>query len=91
MILDMYITIEPHVKARITDSSMADTMPRARVVLMNWPMEFMDSCGSFAILYVETAMAEPSRQKISDTVVEVGSPSELYTSSRIMFASMTAK
>ncbi len=33
--------------------------------------------GSFEILKIETAMAEPSRQKMSETVVEVGSPHEL--------------
>ena len=40
---------------------------------------------------METATAEPSRQKISDTVVDVGSPSELYSPSRMTLANITPR
>ena len=40
---------------------------------------------------MDTAMADPRRQKMSDTVVDVGSPQELYRSRRMTFANMTPR
>ena len=60
-----------------TESRIAATMPNARPVWMNSPRSPIESASLPAILKVETAIAAPSRQKMSVTVVEVGSPHEL--------------
>ncbi len=44
---------------------------------------------SEVMITAETANAAPNRQKMSATVVEVGSPRVLYMSSRIILASIT--
>ena len=73
----MYMAKVPQVRAMTTERRIAETIPIAREVLMNDPSEEIESAASPEILKIETAMADPSRQKISETVVEVGSPSEL--------------
>ena len=60
-----------------TESRIAATMPNARPAWMNSPRLPIERASLPAILKVETAIAAPSRQKMSDTVVEVGSPHEL--------------
>ena len=60
-----------------TDSRIAEMIPIAREVFMYSPSMSSVSASSVAILNVATATAEPNRQNISDTVVDVGSPSEL--------------
>ena len=74
---EIHIMMVPHVKAMTTERSMADIIPIARVVLMNSPMSVSSSWGCVAILYTDTATAEPRRQNMSDTVVDVGRPIEL--------------
>ena len=64
-------------------------MAMARVEFMYWLICISDSSSSEVMTTIETASAEPSRQNMSATVVDVGSPSELYMSSRIMLASIT--
>ena len=77
MVREMYIEIVPQVKAMTTDKRMAETIPNARDELIKVPSDEKPIAGSLEILKIETAMAEPSKQKINDTVVEVGRPSEL--------------
>ena len=71
------MTNVPQVKAMTTERRIAETIPIAREVLMYCPREVTPCAGSFEILNIETAIADPSRQNISETVVEVGRPQEL--------------
>ena len=63
---------------------MASALPE----LMNWPILAIVSVSESAILKMASAIAEPSRPNTIDTVVEVGSPSELKMSSRITLPSI---
>ena len=77
MTREMYIKTVPHTNANTTDKRIAETIPIARAVLMYSPSIENVICSSVAILKSDTATAEPSKQKMSDTVVDVGRPSEL--------------
>ena len=86
---ERYITSDPHVKAMTTDSRIPATMASARVELIYSPMLVKEMPSSEVMITAETANAAPNRQKMSATVVEVGSPRVLYMSSRIILASIT--
>ena len=73
----MYITIIPKVNASTTESRIAEMIPIARSVLMKFPKSANESASVPAIFEIEIAIAEPNKQKISDTVVEVGKPQVL--------------
>ena len=88
---ERYITIIPQVNASTTDSRIAAMIPSARSELIYSPKLANVISGLLAILKTETAIAEPNKQKISDTVVDVGRPHVLYRSSRMMLANITPK
>ena len=88
---DRYMTTAPQANAMTTERTIPATMAMARAELMYCPRSAAVAAGSAAICTVEAAMAAPSRQKTRATVVEVGRPSVLYMSSRMMFASMTER
>ena len=71
------MTAVPHVKARITDSRMPAMIASARVELMYRPISASETDSLEVMTTIETASAEPSRQKIRATEVEVGSPKVL--------------
>ena len=87
----MYITIIPQVNASTTESRIAAMIPIARSVLMKLPKSVNARVSVPAILKIETAIADPNKQKINDTVVEVGRPHVLYRSSRMVFANITPR
>ena len=63
--------------------------PIARAVFRYEPKSAIPKSGLLAILYMATAMAAPKRLNTKATVVDVGSPNELYMSSRMTFAIIT--
>ncbi len=91
MTRDTYIINDPHVKAITTDSRIAETIPIALEVFIKSPMSLRSYTILLLILNTETATAEPKRQKIRETVVDVGRPQELYRSNRIILANITAR
>ena len=73
----MYITIIPQVNANTTESRIAAMIPIARSVLIKLPRSVNANASVPEILKIETAIAEPNKQKIRATVVEVGRPQVL--------------
>ena len=83
-----YCTRVPKTKAMPTDRKMPRITDSAFSVLSRSPMP--SSLPGAAILNRATTNVEPSSSNTSDTVVEVGIPSELKTSSRMTSVTMTA-
>ena len=77
----------PKKKAMATDTKMAMMTERALSVLIRSPMARV---ASLFTLIRERAKVPPSNSNTSETVVEVGIPIELNTSSRTTSVSMTA-
>ncbi len=69
-----------------TDSSMADMIAMAELIYADRSASVASSLPHIVVR--ATAIAEPSSPKTSDTVVEVGRPSELNMSRRMMLPSI---
>ena len=78
----------PTTKAMAMETKIPEIMANAFPLLMYWTKSPPFAC---QMLKSATATAAPSNSKTSETVVEVGKPSELKTSSRITSVSITAR
>ncbi len=85
----MYCTREPKKKATATERKMAIMTVRALSVLMKSAIGVLES--SAIILTAARVKEAPRSSKTRLTVVDVGSPSELKMSRRMMSATMTAR
>ena len=80
---EKYIIIDPTANDSTTDINIPDIITSALPLLINEPISLTVSALSFHTLNIATATAAPSNSNMSETVVDVGSPSVLNVFSSI--------